>query len=269
MKERSMSSDRPAMNLHLVESPRPGENELPSAGVMVFGDRHTPEWTAPVAHLAGQVAHHLNNILTVIDGNTLYVLERLDDERLRQDLLEVRNACSRAAGIGSQLLSISGRRWGHPLVVDLREVVQALDPGGFFGGDTIFCTDFTLAPCPVRVDPAHLQEVVIALVLNAREALNGGGTVRMSIDRVPSTDGPDEPGPGSIQLELFDSGSGMDQDTLEQALQPWFSTHVPSLDRGLGLAVAHGFVRQSGGELALESAPGQGTTVRIRLPSVH
>ena len=231
-----------------------------------------------VGRLAGKVAHHLNNLLAVVDGNASFLEEALElardealegasqDPRFTSELREIRNACARASGLTTQLRSISGSRWSEPRVVDLRTLVLDMDLGRFFSDDVGFWTDFASKTCPVRVDPGHLEEVVFGLVLNAREAVGGGGTVRIAIDNLSSTKVDGSAAEGWVQLEVSDSGEGMDEEALSRVFQPYFSTHSYSEDRGLGLSVACGVVRQSGGNMKVFSTPGGGTTVRVRLP---
>jgi two-component system, cell cycle sensor histidine kinase and response regulator CckA len=221
-----------------------------------------------VGRLAGRVAHHLNNLLTVVEGNTAYLEEALGDQRLALEVQEIRSVCRRTAGITTQLLSLSGYRWCEPRMLDLRTLVSSMDLGTFFRGDVVFCTDFASVACPVRVDPAHLEEVVLGLVLNARDAVDSRGTVRVGIDHLPWIKVDGGPVEGWVQLEVSDSGEGMDEETLQRIFQPYFSTHSFSEDRGLGLSVACGIVRQGGGTIKVFSAPGRGTTVRVWLPAV-
>jgi len=228
-----------------------------------------------VGRLAEKVAHHLNNLLTVVQGNAAFLEEALDhalgdasqDRRFTAELREIRDACGRASGLTTQLLSLSGSRWREPRIVELRTLVSDMDLGRFFPNDVMFCRDFTAVTCPVRVDPAHLEEVVFELVLNAREAVDGGGTVRVGIDHLPCRKIDGSPAKGWVQLEVADSGRGMDRRTLNRIFHPFFSTRPFSEDRGLGLSVACGIVRQSGGTMKVSSAPGCGTTVRIWLPA--
>ncbi len=168
-----------------------------------------------------------------------------------------------------RLLSISGCRTCEPQLIDLRDLVAGMELGHLFSGDVAFCTDFAAEACPVRVDPARLQEVVLALVLNAREALGARGTVLVRIDHLPgeAIDGSPAEGEGRVDLDVSDSGRGMDRATLSKVFQPFFSTHASSNERGLGLSVACGTVRQSGGTIKVFSALGSGTTVRVSLPA--
>jgi two-component system, cell cycle sensor histidine kinase and response regulator CckA len=244
---------------------------MPHVGMPEVGVEEYRDTLEAVGRLAGKVAHHLNNLLTVVQGNAAYLEdaldEELDDGRFASEIREIRNACGRASEFTTQLLSMSGSRWYEPRVVDLRTLVADMDLGHFFPDDVVFCTDFTALACPVRVDPTHLQEVVMGLVLNAREAVAGHGTVRVAIDHLPGTKTDGSTSKGWVQLEVSDSGLGMDRETLSRVFHPFFSTRPFLEERGLGLSVACGIVRQSGGTMKISSAPGHGTTARVWLPA--
>ena len=226
-----------------------------------------PTWADPVARVAARVAHRFNNLLTVVHGNAAYLLDEMGDEYLEESLREIQRACREGEAVTSQLLSISGSQWGRSEVVDLRDFVSSLDLGILFSGEVTLCTDFPRKPCPVIADPSHLEEITRALVLNAREAVGSHGTVRLAIHHPDDLDGTGEPRGGWVRMEVSDSGPGMDSRTLDRALQPYFTTRSPDDDRGLGLSIAYGLVRQNGGELEISSSPGDGTTVQIWFPA--
>jgi signal transduction histidine kinase len=232
------------------------------------GDRDTIE---AVGRLAGRVAHQLGNLLTVVDGNTAFLEEALknrpEDRRFAAEFQEIRSVCGRAADLTRQLLSISGQRSSEPQLVDLRTLVSDMEPGYFFGDHVAFITDFAAVTCPAWVDPARMEEVVLALLMNARDAVDGHGTVRVEIGLLPGTTRDGSAGRGWVDLEVSDSGPGMGEDTLGRVFHPFFSTHPLSEDRGLGLSVARGIVEQNGGTMKVSSTPGSGTTVRVRLPA--
>lgn len=225
-----------------------------------------------VGRLAGRVAHHLNNLLTVVEGNTAFLEEALEngleDRQFGAELQEIRSACGRMSDLTTKLLSISGCCWGESHIVDLRTLVSGMNLGYLFGNDVALCTDFATVACPVRVDPARMEEVVLSLVLNAREAVGNRGTVRLGIDHLPGMKVDGGSARGWVQLEVADSGPGMDRETLGRILHPFFSNRPFSEDRGLGLSVAYGIVQQSGGTMKVSSAPGLGTAVRVWLPAI-
>jgi signal transduction histidine kinase len=237
------------------------------AGVPEAGGEGSDEAMDAVARLAGKVAHHLNNLLTVVGCSASYLEEELPDQRFSAELQDIRDACHQASALSTQLLSISGRRWSEARVVDLRTVVLDLELGRLFSDDIVFVVDVAAATCPVCVDPGHLGEVVTGLVHNAREAVGPSGTVLVRIDRLPGRTTEGRPATGWVRLEVSDSGPGMDPETLGKAFHPFFSRHPFTADRGLGLTAAYGIVRQSGGTMKLSSAPGYGTTANVWLPA--
>lgn len=237
------------------------------AGVPEVGVDGYRDTMDAVGRLAGKVAQHLNNLLTVVEANVSSIETSLEDRRCASELREIRDACGRASGLTTRLLSISGYRWCEPRVVDLRTLVSGMDLGGLFPDDVVFCSDFAAVMCPVWGDPAHLEEVVRGLVQNALEAVGGYGTVRVGIDHLPGKKVDGSPGKGWVQLEVSDSGRGMDRETLSRVFHPFFTTRPFSEDRGLGLSAACGIVRQSGGTMKVSSAPGWGTSVRVWFPA--
>ncbi len=218
--------------------------------------------------LAGRVAHHLNNLLTVVGGNASYLNRALAGREFDAELGDILDACEHAGELSSRLLSISGCRWADPRVFDLCDLVSDMDLGRYFSGDVLFCSDLVAEPCSVRLDLSHMKDLLIELVLNARDALEDSGKVRIGVEYLPGTSIEDGPSTGWVQLEVADSGPGMDRETLSRAFHPFFSTHPFSENRGLGLSVVHAIVRQSGGTLKIFSALGRGTTVRVWLPSI-
>ncbi len=238
------------------------------ASVPRLDTQEAVETMQAMSQFAGKIAHHLNNMLTVVGGNTAYLESELSGQGFDAELNDIRDACGRATELASRLLTISGRRWAEPRVVDLRALVSDMDLGRFISGDVVFCTEFAAARCRVRVDPAHLRDVVTELVLNARDAVHGRGSVRVGVEHLPSRSTENGSSAGWVELEVSDTGCGMDEETLSRAFHPFFSTHSFSEHRGLGLSVAHGIVRQCGGTMRIASAPGRGTTVRVWLPAV-
>jgi two-component system, cell cycle sensor histidine kinase and response regulator CckA len=218
-----------------------------------------------LARMAGGVARHLGNLLTVIQGSAEQALEEAADPGIQEELLEILDACARGSHLSSRLLAISGRHWREAQVVDLRKVVLAVDFGPLLSEEVAFCMDLPATPCLTLADPVHLRQVVAALILNAREAVGNRGIVGLSVDEVSL--GRERAGGRWARLEVTDNGNGMDGDTAARALDPFFTTKPDRPDGGLGLSVVHGIVRQSGGAMFLDSAPECGTTVTIWLPS--
>ena len=221
-----------------------------------------------VGYLAGEVGHHLNNLLTVVEGNASFLEDELGNGRFASEVQDIRDACRWATDLSKQLLAISGHRRRRPRVLDLRTFVSGMDLGRFFSGDTVFCADFATVMCPVRVDPAHLEAAVIQLVLNAKEAVDRCGTVLVRIESLPGRSIDDSLGAGGVHFEVSDSGRGMDRGTLNRVFHPYFSTRPLLEDRGLGLSVADWTVRENGGTMKVSSASGCGSTVRVWFPAL-
>jgi signal transduction histidine kinase len=236
-------------------------------GTSLVGGEESDEAMEAVARLAGKVAHHLNNLLTVVGGCMAHVESELGDDSLEAEFTDIRHACTRAKELSSQLLSISGNRWMDPRVLDLRTLVLELDLAGLFAPDVIVAMDFEATPCPVLVDPTYMSQVVTGLARNAHEALGDEGVVTVRIDHLPGRTIDGRAATGWISLEVTDTGPGMDPETLKRVLHPFYGTHPFTEDRGVGLSAAYGIVRQFGGTLKLSSALGQGTTVRVWLPA--
>lgn len=229
-----------------------------------------------VGQLAGGLAHDFNNLLTVIRGHL--ELARLGPplpEETDQELDDAGAACRKAAELVEQLLAFSRRQILLPEVVELGEVVResrrllrrALP-------DTVeLAMEGLDARAPVRVDTGKVEQALLNLAINARDAMPTGGTLRLALDRrevraAQAIDGPVAPGAYGV-LSISDSGTGMDALTAQRAFDPFYTTKEPGKGSGLGLSMVHGIVDQSGGFVQLETALGQGTTFRLLFPLVE
>jgi PAS domain S-box-containing protein len=224
-----------------------------------------------VGHLSGGIAHDFNNHLTVILG---YV-EMLDGPdltpELQQGLARIREAAQRSTRLTNQLLAFSRRQILEPRVVDVNALIEQMmglirsSVAENVAVDTLLATDLR----PVRVDPSQLEQVLLNLVLNARDALPDGGnlhieTANVSLDeRYRETHESALPGP-YVMLSIRDDGTGIDAASLEHIFEPFFTTK--EIGTGLGLATVQGIVAQSGGTIDVLSEPGRGTTFKIYLP---
>jgi PAS domain S-box-containing protein len=227
-----------------------------------------------VGQLAGGVAHDFNNLLTAILGYTDMVREDLppDDPR-RADLDEVRRAADRAAALTRQLLAFSRRQVLQPRVLDVNEVVDGMAKmlRRLIGEDVQLRT--TLAPGPQRTnaDPGQLEQVIMNLAVNARDAMPEGGdltieTGTVTLDAEYAVLHPDaRPGP-HVLLAISDGGNGMTADVQAHIFEPFFTTKGPGKGTGLGLATVYGIVKQSGGHVTAYSEAGRGTTMKVYLP---
>ena len=221
-----------------------------------------------VGRLAGGIAHDFNNLLMVIMGHGELLRRSLDanDPRLRK-VQHVMGASERAARLVRQLLAFSRKQVMEPQVVDLNALVadtaRMLRP--LLGEDVEVVA--RLEPVGrVRVDPAQIEQVLMNLAVNARDAMPSGGTITLETADVSEPGSGDKAPARQVALTVRDTGHGMDEKTRAQAFEPFFTTKAGSGGTGLGLSTVYGIVQQSGGHITLESAPGLGSCFRILLP---
>jgi signal transduction histidine kinase len=228
-----------------------------------------------VGKLAGGIAHEVNNMMSVVLGCSEFVLTRADlPSDVRADVELMREAAERSAAITAQLLAFSRRQVLQPVPLDLNTVIRDLEPVlRRTLGDTIVL-DLRLAPLgAVLADRGRLQQVLLNLVLNARDAMPLGGRVVVETSPVELGDGeaavhPEvghRAGPFAL-LAVSDTGHGMDRETASRIFEPFFTTKEVGKGTGLGLSTVYGIVKQSDGFVWVESEPGQGATFRIYLP---
>jgi PAS domain S-box-containing protein len=231
-----------------------------------------------VGRLAGGIAHEANNQMSVILGSAQFVLGRQDlPEVVREDVVHIQRAAERTAGITQQLLAFSRRQVLQPQVLDLNALVQRSEPilRRTLGERSRLVVRQAAGLGRVKADPGQLEQVLLNLVLNARDAMPDGGTVTIETSNVALT--PEYaalkpvativPGP-HVLLTVSDTGVGMDRQTAGRAFEPFFTTKALGEGTGLGLATVYGIVRQSGGYVWLYSEPGRGATFKIYLPVV-
>ncbi|MDB5313122.1 MAG: Blue-light-activated protein, partial [Gemmataceae bacterium] len=223
-----------------------------------------------VGRLAAGVAHDFNNLLTIINGYSEIVLDTLPAADPNRDLLaEIRNAGERSAGLTRQLLAFSRQTVLESRVLDPNALVRDAEKllRRLIGEDVALTAH--LAPDAGRIlaDPGQLEQALVNLCVNARDAMPEGGelTVRTRNEDVGG-DRPDaRPGP-YVVITVTDTGHGMDEATKARIFEPFFTTKGVGQGTGLGLAMVYGFVRQSGGFVAVESEPGRGTRFDVYLP---
>ncbi|MEZ4456423.1 MAG: ATP-binding protein [Gemmatimonadales bacterium] len=219
-----------------------------------------------VGVLAGGVAHDFNNLLTAILGYAEMALQRFGrEDPVWAEIEEVRKAGERAAALTRQLLAFSRKQVMQPRVVDLAQVVTGMEPmlRRVIGEDVTL--DVACLPTPsILADPNQLEQVLLNLVVNAREAMPRGGPIAITVRPAPMGEDGDEP---AVILEVTDSGVGMSDDTMSRIFEPFFTTKDAGKGTGLGLSTVYGIVKQSGGQIDVDSALGRGTTFRIRLPA--
>src|SRR6266571_4899733 len=227
-----------------------------------------------VGRLAGGVAHDFNNLLTAILGSVELLLRELEPASpLRQDAAEIKKAGERAAALTRQLLAYSRRQVLNPEVLDLNRVVADMDRmlRRLIGEDV----DLVTRPAPdldaVRADRGQIEQVLVNLVLNARDAMPQGGKLTIETANVELDPGYVETHEGAragayALLAVSDTGSGMDAETTAHLFEPFFTTKEVGKGTGLGLATVYGIVKQSEGYITAYSEPGHGTTFKIYLP---
>lgn len=230
-----------------------------------------------VGALAGGVAHEFNNMMQVVLGMSDFLVRdtRLPPERLA-DVREIIRAADRAAAVTRQLLAFSHRAVHRPQVVDLATAVREAEPliRRLVGEGQRLVVEANVAP-HVWVDPEQLQQVVINLALNARDAMSAGGTLTLTTKETDLTgdtaagDGVSIPAGHYAALGVRDTGVGMDPTTQAQIFEPFFTTKRAGEGTGLGLAAAHGILAQNHGYITVASAPGKGTTFTLYLPVIN
>ena len=214
--------------------------------------------------LAGGIAHDFNNMLTVIFGRAQVLLDRLPkDARARQDADAIGEAAERAAALTRQLLAFSRKQLLERCTLDLNSVIadMAMMLRRLIGENITVVTTLLPSAAWVNVDRGQLEQVILNLAVNARDAMPAGGQLTLTTERIES-DGADAlPAGRYVALVVTDTGIGMDAATQERIFEPFFTTKPVGAGTGLGLATVYGIVEQHGGHIAVDSAPGRGTTV--------
>ena len=230
-----------------------------------------------VGRLSGGVAHDFNNLLGVIIGYAEFLQERLDPENtLRGSVDEILNAGKRAAALTRQLLAFSRQQVLDPKVIDLNGAVSDMEKllRRLIGEDVELSTQLASDLGRVKADQGQLEQVVMNLAVNARDAMPQGGKLIIATENVVMDEVfvrrypyPVQPGP-YVCLSVADSGIGMDAETKARAFEPFFTTKEKGKGTGLGLSTVYGVVKQSGGYIDIFSSPGAGTTFKIYLPRI-
>ncbi|MGP8246017.1 MAG: PAS domain S-box protein [Bryobacteraceae bacterium] len=229
-----------------------------------------------VGRLAGGVAHDFNNMLTVISGYNRMILEDLPPEsKLRGYVEETLKAADRAASVTSQLLAFSRRQVMQPVVVDVNRVIAHAEKmlRRLIGEDVELELSLSDSLGPIRADPNHLEQAIVNLAVNARDAMPGGGRLRIQTTAVTldedftRTHPALRPGP-FLRVDVSDTGHGMDEATIAHIFEPFFTTKERGRGTGLGLATVYGMVQQTGGDVQVTSQPGHGSTFHVYFPTV-
>jgi signal transduction histidine kinase len=229
-----------------------------------------------VGRLAGGIAHDFNNLLTVILGYGELLLARQDvSDSVVQDAKEVVKAARSAASLTRQLLAFSRRSMIEPRDVNLNDVVGHVHSllERLLGVE--ISLDVRLAPnlCSVRADPGQLEQVIMNLAVNARDAMTGGGrltieTANVALDERFVADHSGARTGGHVMIAVSDTGVGMDEGVKARLFEPFFTTKDVGQGTGLGLAMVYGAVKQSDGFITVDSEPGRGSTFRVYLPVI-
>jgi two-component system cell cycle sensor histidine kinase/response regulator CckA len=226
-----------------------------------------------VGRLAGGIAHDFNNLLTVISGYTEALLEKRQAAAM-PELDEIAAAAKRAAVLTRQLLAFSRRQVLQPRVTDLNEVVQGLMPmlTMLIGENIDLAAPLDPELAAVLADPSQIEQVLVNLVVNARDAMPQGGrltieTGNVYLDRDYVNDHPDAQIGRHAMLAVSDTGIGMNQETIGQMFEPFFTTKPVGAGTGLGLSTVYGIVKQSGGNIWVYSEPGRGSSFKVYLPA--
>jgi two-component system cell cycle sensor histidine kinase/response regulator CckA len=225
-----------------------------------------------IGHLAGGVAHDFNNLLMVIQGYSEMLLTQVQEDATRRDLREIHEAARRGSDLTRQLLAFGRKQVLRVTPLDLNQVV--VDTSQMLTrliGENI---TLRIQPheefCAIEADQGQLEQVLMNLAVNARDAMSRGGTLTLTVGRqrlsarlhaLPAGD--------YVTLAVRDTGCGMDEAILDRAFEPFFTTKAPGKGSGLGLSTVYGVVKQLGGDIAVESTPLQGTVFTVYLPATH
>jgi len=237
--------------------------------------RHSQKLEA-VGRLAGGVAHDFNNLLTVISGYGHMLLKGIaESDSLHSCVEELLRASNRAAGLTNQLLAFSRRQIIKPQVLDINALVANMDRmlRRVIGEHIHLETSLSADVGTVMADAGQLEQVLMNLTVNARDAMPQGGTLSIrttNVDVSPASHRRSEVRPGSyVVIEVADTGSGIDAETMLHLFEPFYTSKEVGKGTGLGLSTVYGIIKQSGGDVAVESYPAAGTTFRMYLPRRH
>ncbi|HEY7783757.1 MAG TPA: response regulator [Pyrinomonadaceae bacterium] len=230
-----------------------------------------------VGRLAGGISHDFNNLLTAIIGYSDLSIRRVSpDDPLRRNLDEIRRASERAAGLTRQLLAFSRKQVMQPKVFELNAVVADVERmlRRMIGDDIDVRTNLDPNSGNVKADPGQIEQVIMNLVVNARDAMPKGGklsieTSSLYLDEQYSFEHVSVKPGFYVLLAVSDTGTGMDEETRQHIFEPFFTTKEPGKGTGLGLSTVYGIVKQSSGHVWVYSEPGKGTTFKVYLPRVE
>ena len=274
MTVRLLHADGSVLTMEATTSPLPGLDGSPArilATVRDVTERRLLEEQLrqsqkleSIGRLAGGVAHDFNNILTAIRGYAeLLLIDLADDAPARESAEEIARAATRAAGLTGQLLAFSRKQVLRPQRLDLNEIVTGMSSllARTLGEDVVLTTALETGLRPTLADPTQVEQVVLNLAVNARDAMPHGGRLLLRTANVDLDEG------AHVALVVADTGTGMDDETASRIFEPFFTTKEVGAGTGLGLATVHGIVAQSGGVIEVASEPDVGTTFTVCLPA--
>ena len=230
-----------------------------------------------VGRLAGGIAHDFNNLLTAIRGNAELMSHRVkNDPNMAAEVDEILHAADRAASLTRQLLAFSRKQVLQPVLLDLNDIIGGVSRMArrLIGTDVQLRLDLARTVSPVLADPAQLEQVLLNLIVNARDAMPSGGEITVRTANARLEEGTTEViqagiAPGAfVLLEVTDDGIGMDQATQARIFEPFFTTKETGRGTGLGLSTVYGIIRQTGGAITVTSERGRGASFKVYLPAV-
>jgi len=262
-----------------VTSARPGESPRVFSAIVDVTERrfleqqlYQAQKMEAIGKLAGGVAHDFNNLLTAISGYSALLLESVSEGQ-RSDVEEIIKAADRATSLTTQLLSFSRQQIQETTAIDLNDLIEDIASilRRIIGDDVELTTTLAADVSPVRSDRGQLEQLVLNLVVNARDALPGGGTIGIETHereiRTPLTSYGLTLAPGRYAvMTVSDTGCGMSEDTKARLFEPFFTTKPHGVGTGLGLATMYGILAQGGGLVEVSSDPGAGSSFRVYLP---
>jgi PAS domain S-box-containing protein len=227
-----------------------------------------------VGQLTGGIAHDFNNLLTVVSGSVELLnlrLSKIDDPKVHRNLASIGTAAKRAAALTQRLLAFSRRQSLAPAPTDLNQLIG--DVGDMIqrtiGENVVFAADLSPNIQHIRIDSHQLENVLLNLALNARDAMPEGGQLWFTTKATEIAEGHSELMPGDYAvISVIDTGTGMSEETIARAFEPFYTTKEVGKGTGLGLSMIYGFAKQSGGHVDITSELGVGTTIKLYLP-VH
>ncbi|HJR45809.1 MAG TPA: ATP-binding protein [Actinomycetota bacterium] len=230
--------------------------------------RHSQKMEA-VGRLAGGIAHDFNNILSVIQNYATFLKEDLEGEDERQaDAQEIVAASERAAALVRQLLTFSRKDLTRPEILEVNSVVTGVEKmlRRTIGENIDLQLELTENLPPVEADPGHLEQILMNLAVNAKDAMKAGGSLKIETSCAVSDENPDSPTDTYVLIEVTDTGTGIDPKHSSAIFEPFFTTKAAGEGTGLGLATVYGIARKNGGEVFFSSELGAGTTFYVLLP---